>query len=41
MHLAKLPRFPLAQLPALTRVLGGTNLLIKRADQTGCMRSGE
>ena len=48
MHLEKLPRYPLAQLPtpieslpALTRVLGGPALLIKRDDQTGCMRSGE
>lgn len=38
MHLTRLPRFPLAQLPtliealpALTRVLGGPDLLLKRA----------
>lgn len=47
MHLDKLPRYPLAQLPtpieslpALTRVLGGPELVIKRDDQTGLAFGG-
>jgi L-cysteate sulfo-lyase len=47
MHLSHLPRFPLAQLPtpietlpALSRVLGGPDLLIKRDDQTGLAFGG-
>jgi D-cysteine desulfhydrase len=47
MHLDKLSRFRLAQLPtpvealpASTRVLGGPNLLIKRDDQTGLAFGG-
>ena len=47
MHLEKLPRFPLAQLPtpladlpALSQALGGPRLLIKRDDQTGLALGG-
>ena len=47
MHIEKLPRFPLAQLPTpierlprLTRELGGPDLLIKRDDQTGLALGG-
>src|SRR6185503_15430361 len=47
MHLEKLPRFPLAQLPTpieplarLTRELGGPDLLVKRDDQTGLALGG-
>src|ERR1041385_2855480 len=47
MHLDKLPRFPLAQLPTpieelktLSRELGGPDLLIKRDDQTGLALGG-
>src|SRR6187397_463255 len=47
MHLEKLPRFPLAQLPTpveklerLSRELGGPELLIKRDDQTGLALGG-
>jgi D-cysteine desulfhydrase len=47
MHLDKLPRYPLAQLPtpiqslpALTRALGGPELIIKRDDQTGLAFGG-
>ena len=47
MHIAKLPRFPLAQLPTpieklarLSRELGGPELLIKRDDQTGLALGG-
>ncbi len=47
MHLEKLPRYRLAQLPtpveslpALTRALGGPQLLIKRDDQTGLALGG-
>ena len=47
MHIGKLPRFPLAQLPtpiesmpALSRELGGPTLLIKRDDQTGLALGG-
>lgn len=47
MHLEKLPRFPLAELPtplaelpALTRALGGPRLWIKRDDQTGLALGG-
>jgi D-cysteine desulfhydrase len=47
MHIEKLPRFPLAQLPTplerlarLSRVLGGPELLIKRDDQTGLAFGG-
>jgi L-cysteate sulfo-lyase len=47
MHIEKLPRFPLAQLPtpleampALTKALGGPQLLIKRDDQTGLAMGG-
>lgn len=47
MHIEKLPRFPLAQLPtpleslpALSRELGGPALLIKRDDQTGLALGG-
>jgi D-cysteine desulfhydrase len=47
MHIEKLPRYPLAQLPtpiqslpALTRALGGPALLIKRDDQTGLAFGG-
>lgn len=47
MHIEKLPRFPLAQLPTpleplprLTRELGGPALLIKRDDQTGLALGG-
>src|SRR6266705_5948434 len=47
MHLDKLPRFPLAQLPtpieelkSLSRELGGPDLLIKRDDQTGLAFGG-
>src|SRR5436309_14435713 len=47
MHIDKLPRFPLAQLPTpvekldrLSRELGGPNLLIKRDDQTGLALGG-
>lgn len=47
MHIEKLPRFPLAQLPTpleslprLTRELGGPELLIKRDDQTGLALGG-
>ena len=47
MHLETLPRFPLAclptpwaELPALTRTLGGPRLLIKRDDQTGLALGG-
>jgi D-cysteine desulfhydrase len=47
MHIDKLPRFPLAQLPTpveklerLSRALGGPELLIKRDDQTGLALGG-
>lgn len=47
MHIEKLPRFPLAQLPTpleslprLSRELGGPELLIKRDDQTGLAFGG-
>lgn len=47
MHIQKLPRFPLAQLPTpleklprLSRELGGPQLLIKRDDQTGLAMGG-
>jgi D-cysteine desulfhydrase len=47
MHLEKLPRFPLTQLPTpietlprLSRELGGPELLIKRDDQTGLALGG-
>jgi L-cysteate sulfo-lyase len=47
MHIERLPRFPLAQLPtpveALTRLsreLGGPELLVKRDDQTGLALGG-
>jgi D-cysteine desulfhydrase len=47
MHIQSLPRFPLAQLPtpleelkALSRELGGPELLIKRDDQTGLALGG-
>ena len=47
MHIDRLPRYPLAQLPtpiqalpALTRVLGGPELVIKRDDQTGLAFGG-
>src|SRR5438552_2170884 len=47
MHIEKLPRFPLAQLPTpieklsrLSRELGGPDLLIKRDDQTGLALGG-
>src|SRR5438477_5351907 len=47
MHIEKLPRFPLAQLPTpieklarLSRELGGPELLIKRDDQTGFALGG-
>jgi len=47
MHIEKLPRFslaqlptPLADLPALTQSLGGPRLLIKRDDQTGLALGG-
>jgi D-cysteine desulfhydrase len=47
MHIEKLPRFPLAQLPTpveklerLARELGGPQLLIKRDDQTGLALGG-
>jgi L-cysteate sulfo-lyase len=47
MHIEKLPRFPLAQLPTpvekldrLSRELGGPALLIKRDDQTGLALGG-
>src|SRR5881227_2387940 len=47
MHLEKLPRFPLAQLPTpveklerLSRELGGPELLIKRDHQTGLALGG-
>jgi D-cysteine desulfhydrase len=47
MHIEKLPRFPLAQLPTpveklgrLSRALGGPELLIKRDDQTGLALGG-
>src|SRR5947208_6146679 len=47
MHIVKLPRFPLAQLPTpieklarLSRELGGPELLIKRDDQTGLALGG-
>ena len=47
MHIEKLPRFPLAQLPTpleflprLSRALGGPELLIKRDDQTGLAFGG-
>ena len=47
MHIEKLPRFPLAQLPTpveklprLSRELGGPTLLIKRDDQTGLALGG-
>src|SRR5262245_46964198 len=47
MHLEKLPRFPLAQLPTpieklarLSRELGGPDLLITRDDQTGLALGG-
>ena len=48
MHLEKLPRFPLtqlptplAELPALTKTLGGPRLWIKRDDQTGLALGAE
>jgi 1-aminocyclopropane-1-carboxylate deaminase/D-cysteine desulfhydrase-like pyridoxal-dependent ACC family enzyme len=47
MHIEALPRFPpaqlptpLAELPALTRALGGPGRLIKRDDQTGLAMGG-
>ena len=47
MHIERLPRFPLAQLPTpveklerLSRELGGPQLLIKRDDQTGLALGG-
>jgi len=47
MHIERLPRFPLAQLPTpverlprLSRELGGPELLIKRDDQTGLAMGG-
>src|SRR5882672_9873379 len=47
MHIEKLPRFPLAQLPTpierlarLSREFGGPELLIKRDDQTGLALGG-
>src|SRR6266536_568290 len=47
MHIEKLPRFPLAQLPTpieqlarLSGELGGPELLIKRGDQTGLALGG-
>src|SRR5881409_159010 len=47
MHIEKVPRFPLAQLPTpienlarLSRELGGPELLIKRDDQTGLALGG-
>ena len=47
MHIEKLPRFPLAQLPTpvealsrLSRQLGGPHLIIKRDDQTGLAFGG-
>jgi len=47
MHIEKLPRFPLAQLPTpiekltrLSRELGGPELLVKRDDQTGLALGG-
>src|ERR1700694_4658160 len=47
MHIEKLPRLPLAQLPtpieelkSLSRELGGAELLIKRDDQTGLALGG-
>src|SRR5438093_2258664 len=47
MHIDKLPRFPLAQLPTpietlprLSQELGGPDLLIKRDDQTGLALGG-
>ena len=47
MHIEKLPRFPLTQLPTpieklsrLSRELGGPELLIKRDDQTGLALGG-
>ena len=47
MHIDKLPRFALAQLPTpietlprLSRELGGPDLLIKRDDQTGLALGG-
>src|SRR5438445_3389315 len=47
MHIEKLPRFPLAQLPTpieklsrLSRELGGPELVIKRDDQTGLALGG-
>src|SRR5882672_8077786 len=47
MHIEKLPRFSLAQLPTpveslprLSRELGGPELLIKRDDQTGLALGG-
>lgn len=47
MNISHLPRYPLAQLPtpiqslpALTRALGGSDLLIKRDDQTGLAFGG-
>src|SRR6266536_331677 len=47
MHIEKLPRFPLAQLPTpieklarLSRELGGPELFIKRDDQTGLALGG-
>ena len=47
MHIERLPRFPLAQLPTpieklarLSRQLGGPELLIKRDDQTGLALGG-
>ena len=47
MNLEKLPRFTLAQLPtpihalpALAKLLGGPNLLVKRDDQTGLAMGG-
>src|SRR5947208_16288380 len=47
MHIDKLPRFPLVQLPTpieelknLSRELGGPDLLIKRDDQTGLALGG-
>src|SRR5580765_1534125 len=47
MHIEKLPRYPLAQLPTpieqlagLSRELGGPELLIKRDDQNGLALGG-